>query len=266
MIDIHHHCLPDVDDGPGDWDEAVALCRLAADEGIETIVATPHVLRGRWPSFERAELESRLQELQRRVGATPRLLLGSEYFFAHDMPEVLRAGTAIVPLADSRYVLVELAANNVPPMIEQPLYRIQLDGWIPILAHPERNIVLQSRTELLIELINHGARMQITAGSLTGEFGPEARRASEAWLRLGLVHFVATDAHNTTRRPPRARAGIAALREIVSEDVADALTRRNPLAVVENRALDYDPEPVAPASGGLLTRLRGFFGRKGPTI
>lgn len=266
MIDIHHHCLPDVDDGPREWDEAVAMCRLASEEGIETIVATPHVLRGRWKSLERAELESRLQELQKRVGATPRLLLGSEYYFAHDMAEVLRAGTAIVPLADSRYVLIELAANNVPPMIEQPLYQVQLDGWIPILAHPERNIVLQARTELLIELANHGARMQITAGSLTGEFGPEARRAAEAWVRLGLVHFVATDAHNTTRRPPRARAAIAALRQIAGEDVADALSRRNPLAVVENRALDYEPEPVAPASAGLLTRLRRFLGRKGSTI
>lgn len=266
MIDIHHHCLPDVDDGPREWDEAVALCRMASDEGIETIIATPHVLRGRWPVFSRAELASRLEELQHRAGPAPRLVLGSEYYFAHDMPEVLRAGTAIVPLAGSRYVLIELAANNVPPMIEQPLYRIQLEGWIPILAHPERNIVLQSHTELLIDLINHGVKMQLTAGSLTGEFGPEARRASEAWLRAGLVHFVATDAHNTTRRPPRARAAIAALSDIAGEDIAGALTVRNPLAVLENRALEYDPEPVAPAAGGLLTRLRGFFGRKGPTI
>jgi protein-tyrosine phosphatase len=80
------------------------------------------------------------------------------------------------------------------------------------------------------------------------------------------VHFVATDAHNTSRRPPRARAALAALSDIAGEDIADALTVRNPLAVLENRALEYDPEPVAPASGGLLTRLRGFFGRKGPTI
>jgi len=266
VIDIHHHCLPDVDDGPREWDEAVEMCRMAADEGIETIVATPHVLRERWRTAEREELESRIQELRERTNGTPRLVLGSEYFFAHDMPEVLQSGRPIVPLADSRYVLIELAANSVPPLIERPLYRAQLDGWIPILAHPERNSMLAAHTELLVELIEHGVRMQLTAGSLTGEFGPRAKEAAQAWLRAGLIHFVATDAHNTERRPPRIRKAMQRLRDLVGDDAADALTVRNPLAVIENRVLDYEPEPSVPATGGLLTRLRGFFGRKGPTI
>ncbi len=262
MIDIHHHCLPGVDDGPHEWDEAVDMCRMAADEGIETIIATPHVLRGRWRTAPPAELTERIEMLREKTGDRPRLLLGSEYFFAHDMAEVLRAGNAIVPLAGSRYVLIELASNSIPPLIEQPLYRIQLEGWIPIIAHPERNLVLQSRPELVVDLINHGARMQLTAGSLTGDFGPEAQRAAESWLRLGRVHFVATDAHNLVRRPPRPRRALEALKNIVGTDVADALTRRNPLAVVENRGLPYEPEPAEAANGGLLTRLRGFFRRE----
>ena len=266
MIDIHHHCLPGVDDGPDEWDEAVEMCRMAAEEGIETIVATPHVLRGRWPTPERSDLETRIAMLREKTGDTPRLLLGSEYFFAHDMAEVLQSGGPIVPLNDSRYVLVELAANNVPPLIEQVFYRIQLDGWTPIIAHPERNVILQSHPEMMAEWIEHGARMQITAGSLTGDFGPQARRASHEWVRNGLVHFVATDAHNTERRPPRIRAALAILRELAGDNAAEALTVRNPLAVTENRGLEFEPEPVQPAAGGLLTRLRGFFRRKGPTI
>lgn len=266
MIDIHHHCLPGIDDGPGEWDEAVEMCRIAADEGIETIVATPHVLRGRWPTPEREDLESRIETLRARTNGKPRLLLGSEYFFGHDMPEVLQSGRPIVPLAGSRYVLVELAANAIPPLIEQPLYRVQLDGWVPIIAHPERNRILQAHPELIVRWIEHGARMQVTLGSLTGEFGPEAQRAAEQWIRRGLVHFVATDAHNTKRRPPRIQSGLSTLRELAGEGVADALAVRNPRAVVENRALEYEPEPIDPVAGGLLTRLRGFFGRKGPTI
>jgi protein-tyrosine phosphatase len=266
VIDIHHHCLPGVDDGPGEWDEAVEMCRISAEEGIEAIVATPHVLRGRWPTPEREDLESRIATLRDRAGNTPRLLLGSEYFFAHDMPEVLRSGKSIVPLAGSRYVLVELAANAIPPLIEQPLYRAQLDGWVPIFAHPERNRVLQSHPEIVVKWIEHGARMQITLGSLTGDFGREAQAASEVWVQHGLVHFVATDAHNTNRRPPRIRAGLEALRALTNESLVNALAVRNPLAVIENRPLEYDPDPVEPAAGGLLTRLRGFFARKGPTI
>src|SRR5688500_944478 len=236
------------------------MCRMAADEGIETIVATPHVLRGRWRTAPVAELEARIDTLRDKVGATPRLLLGSEYFFGHDVADVLRAGNAIVPLAGSRYVLIELASNNVPPLLDQPLYRMQLDGWIPIIAHPERNIVLQAKPELLASLIEIGTRMQITAGSLTGEFGSSAQRAAEAWVAGGLVHFVATDAHNTTKRPPKAQAAIAALRAIAGDTVADALIRRNPAAVVENRRLEYEPEPELQPTRGFFTRLRAFFG------
>jgi protein-tyrosine phosphatase len=261
MIDIHHHCLPDVDDGPREWDEAVALCRASAEEGIETIVATPHVLRGRWKAFSIPELEARIAELRRRVGDTPRLLLGSEYFFAHDVLEVLNARNAIVPLAGSRYVLVELAANSVPPLIEQPLYRMQLEGWVPVLAHPERNLVFQARPDVLAGLLEHGVKTQVTTGSLTGDFGPQARQAAETFLRRNLVHFLATDAHNMTRRPPRVREARAVVEELAGSDVADALLVRNPRAVIENRALEYEPEPVAEAERGFFTRLRSFFQR-----
>jgi protein-tyrosine phosphatase len=263
MIDLHHHCLPGVDDGPHDWDEAVAMCRMAADEGIETIVTTPHVLRGLWRSWPPHELRLRLNDLQARAG-TPRLLAGSEYFFAHDMVEVLATGRAIVPLAEGRYVLLELAANSVPPLIEQPLYRAQLEGWTPVLAHPERNVVLQKRPELLDALIGHGVKVQLTAASVLGEFGPEARRAAETFLDRGLVHFLATDAHNTNKRPPRMRAAAELIRQRYGAAVATALTVENPRAVVENRALPYDPEPVPARKNGFLTRFQAFFRQQKP--
>ena len=238
------------------------MCRMAAEEGIETIIATPHVLRGLWRTAPPAELESRIESLRERVGPVPRLLLGSEYFFGHDVAEVLRAGKAIVPLAGGRYVLMELAANNVPPLLDQVLYRLLLEGWVPIIAHPERNIVFQARPELLGSLVAAGARMQVTAGSLTGLFGAEARKAAEAWIDGGLVHFVATDAHDTAKRPPRVREAIAALRAVAGDAVAEALVRGNPAAVAENRALEYEPDPTLPPSDGFFTRLRGFFARR----
>ena len=262
MIDIHHHCLPEVDDGPNAWDEAVEMCRIAAEEGIEAIVATPHVLRGRWRTAPIDELQERIATLREKAGDTPRLHLGSEYFFAHDIAEVLKAGNAIVPLAGSRYVLFELAANNVPPLIEQPLYRMQLDGWIPVIAHPERNVVFQSHPQLLVDLIAHGARTQLTAGSLTGAFGTEARRAAEAWVQRGMIHFLATDAHNTTKRTPRVREAIAVLRDVAGDEVAEALTVKNPRAVIENRPLEYEPEPAGEDSPGLFARFRAFFAAK----
>ncbi|HEY2325472.1 MAG TPA: CpsB/CapC family capsule biosynthesis tyrosine phosphatase [Thermoanaerobaculia bacterium] len=258
MIDIHHHCLPGVDDGPRDLEQAVDLCRLAAEDGIETIVATPHVLRGRWQNTSRAALEQKLAELQDAVGASPRLLLGSEYFFAHDMNEALQNGS-IVPLADSRYVLVELASHAVPPLLEQPLYQARLAGWTTVIAHPERNLVFQSKPELLASLVANGTKTQITAGSLLGDFGPEAQQCACEWIEREMVHFVASDSHNTTKRPPRMREAVAAIRQIAGDRVADALTRANPAAVVENHGLEYDPEPKPAPKRRVLDRLAKFW-------
>lgn len=262
MIDIHHHCLPGVDDGPREWSESVALCRMAAEEGIETIIATPHVLRGRWRTAPRAELEAKLAELQEKVGDTPHLVLGSEYFFAHDMPDVLAAGESIVPLAGGHWVLVELASNAVPPMIEQPFYRAQLEGWSIVLAHPERNQVLQSKPELLVSLIRLGVRMQVTSGSITGEFGREAQRCALDWLRRGYVHFVATDAHNTVKRPPRVREARARVAELIGEDVTDALFVHNPRAILTDKSLHWEADvPYSTTTPGLLDRIKGLFSK-----
>jgi protein-tyrosine phosphatase len=262
VIDLHHHCLPGVDDGPRTWDEAVELCGIAAEEGIETIVATPHVLRGRWRRVPRAELQGILDELRARTHDTPRLLLGSEYFFAHDMNEVLAEGTSIVPLGPSRAVLVELASHAVPPMLAQPLHRAQLDGWTILLAHPERNAVLQAKPELLASLVRLGVRTQVTAASLTGGFGEAAQRAAVAWLRGGLVHVVATDAHSAGKRPPRIREARARVVELVGERAAEALFVENPRAILNDQTLAWEPEvpyPVQP--GGVFSRLKRFLSK-----
>jgi protein-tyrosine phosphatase len=263
VIDLHHHCLPGLDDGPRTLEEAVALCKAAADEGIETIVATPHVLRGNWVNDSRALLEERLAQLRAAIGDSPRLLLGSEYFFAHDMNEVLRSGRGIVPLAGSRTILIEFDSHNIPPLIDQPLYRAQLDGWMPLIAHPERNSVFQARPELLESLVRLGTKVQVTGSSFLGDFGDEARAAANEFLRRGIVHVIATDAHNLKRRPPLAREARRAVSEIAGNDIAQALFVDNPRAIIEGRGLVYDPDlPYTSASrAGFFDRLRRLFKR-----
>lgn len=260
MIDIHHHCIPGVDDGPRDLAQAVELCLAAAADGITTIIATPHVLRGAWQNRSRDLLETSLAALRNEVGDRVELVLGSEYFFDFDMVEVLTTENAIVPLAGSRYVLVEFDAHSVPPLVDAPFYRAQLAGWIPIVAHPERNTVFQAKPSLLRLLVSRGARMQVTAGSLLGDFGDDARKCAARWIGEGLVHFVATDAHNVKRRPPRLSAARAVLRQIAGDEVADALVLENPRAVLERRQLAWDPEPAPPApEHGFIGSLRRFI-------
>lgn len=260
MIDVHHHCLPATDDGPRDLEEAVDLCLMAADEGIETIVATPHVMRGRWQNTSRPRLQATLESLRQKLGPTPRLLLGSEYFFAHDMAEVLESGTGIIPLAGSRYVLVEFNSSSVPPLIEQAFYRVQMAGWTPLIAHPERNLVFQSRPDLLAMLVERGARTQVTAASFLGDFGRDAASSANRWLSQGLIHVIASDAHNTTRRPPRIRAAMDVLVDLAGERIVRALTIDNPAAIIAGQPLPYEPEITgARMPAGFLGRLKRFF-------
>jgi len=252
-----------VDDGPRTFDDAVDLCRMSAEEGIETIVATPHVLRGRWKNTSRAQLETIMADLQARIGSAPRLLLGSEYFFAHDIAEVLRAGNAIVPLAGSRYVLVEFASHAVPPLVLQPLHSAMLEGYTPIVAHPERNAVLQSKPDLVAAMARAGVKMQVTTGSLTGEFGEQARATATDWLRAGLVHFMATDAHSVAKRPPRFREARARVAELAGEAVAQALFVDNPRAVIAGQGLPYDPDiPENLPKPGVMSRIRRLWGSR----
>lgn len=260
MIDIHHHCLPGVDDGPRSWEDAVEQCGIAADEGIETIVATPHVLRGSWENEQPDVLQQLVDELNARVGGKPKVVLGSEYFFGHDVVERVEQKRGIVTLAGSRYLLVEFAAASVPPLIESVFFKLRLRGITPIVAHPERNLVFQTKPALLKRLVDEGARTQVTAGSLFGGFGERAESAAVSWIEAELVHVIATDAHSCGRRAPRAREVREVVAERWGETRAAALFDDNPRAVVENRHLPYEPEAKMPEeTTGFLGRFKRLF-------
>ena len=244
MIDIHHHCLPGIDDGPADWDEAISQCRMAEAEGIDTIIATPHVRRGPWMNEDRRFLQKLTLELNQRLEGRPRVVLGCEYFFSHDILDVLDGEQGILPLAGSRYILVEFPSMSVPPRINEVLHEIILRGWIPVIAHPERNFVFQEKLGLLRHLIEQGVRLQVTAGSIDGEFGAGSRKASIAMLDAEMVHFIATDAHNASRRPPRVRKTRATVEKRWGLDRERALFEENPRALLEQQPLPYEPDPV----------------------
>ncbi|HVT45991.1 MAG TPA: CpsB/CapC family capsule biosynthesis tyrosine phosphatase [Thermoanaerobaculia bacterium] len=261
MIDIHHHCLPGIDDGPKEWKSAVEQCRMAFDQGISTIVATPHVLRGSWQNDAPGAIDALVEKLHSQLQGKPEILTGCEYYFAHDMIDMLQRKT-ILPLASSRYVLVEFAAHSLPPMIDRVFYQLQISGWTPIIAHPERNLVFQRRPELLQSLVERGGKTQVTAMSITGGFGARARRAALEWIARGMVHIVATDAHNTSTRPPLVREPRSIVETQFGEEMAAALFERNPLAIIRNETLSFDPEPFDPRPPtGLLEALRQFLGR-----
>lgn len=259
MIDLHHHCLPSIDDGPEDWDHAVEQCRAAFDEGIHTIVATPHVLRDPWLNPDPARLRELVAELNERIGGAPRILPGCEYYFSHDVLEQLSPSGSIIGLAESRYFLTEFPSSMIPPGLDRIMFEIGLRGRVPIIAHPERNRSVQADADILLELIRRGARIQITAGSLLGRFGERSASTAFELLDREMVHFVSTDTHDLDRRPPMAAAANDVISGRYGEERMSILTEANPLAVIEDRALVYDPEPKASPGTNLWGILKSWI-------
>ena len=241
MIDLHFHCLPGVDDGPDDWDEAVALCRAAADQGTETIVATPHVLRERWLNDDVGARDELVVKLNARLGGHPAVLPGCEFFFSSDVVDLIERGadSPLTTLNRSRYLLVEFPASWVPPNAESIFFELSLLGIQPVIAHPERNMDLARSPARLEALAARGGLIQITAGSLLGAFGRPALAASLEFYRLGLVDVVASDAHSLERRPPLLGEARKMVMEHWGEEAARGLFETNPRAIIDSEPLPW---------------------------
>ena len=241
MIEVHFHCLPGLDDGPETWDESIALCRAAAAEGTKQIVATTHVLRDRWINDDAALRNELLGQLNRLLGGTPEILPGCEYWFGSDMLELLEVGASgpLTCLNGSRYLLVEFAPDYVPQNAEATLYEVVLMGVTPVIAHPERNRVFGSEPQKLSRLVEMGAVVQVTAGSIAGEFGKWSKDVVEEFFRAGLVHAVASDAHDVTHRPPRLTRAREIVRKQWGAEAEEGLFEANPRAIVANLELPW---------------------------
>lgn len=239
MIDLHCHILPGIDDGPKSLEEAVEMCRLAAAEGCRAMVATPHQRRGAWWNGDRQKLSALARELQAAAGPGLRVLLGGEVRVDSELlAEVEKLpGGGICTLAGSRYLLIEFDAQARGREAIGLVHELSVAGWRPVVAHPEFIPWLADDLELVERLVSLGALMQITAMSVTGEFGRAPQVDTHALIEAGLVHFVASDCHGVTRRPPGLRGAYQTISSRWGAEVAKRLLSDNPRAVVQNRPL-----------------------------
>lgn len=238
MIDLHCHILPGLDDGAQTLEDSLEMARVAAGDGIRTMVATPH--GAQWGTASTPEeLEARVVQLQEALdsrGIPIHVLPGLENYLG---PE-LTSGQAI-PLNHTRYLLVELPFEEFPYYAEPVLFQLQVKGYLPILAHPERNAALRADPEVLRRLVERGILVQLTAASLLGVFGRRTREASEAFLRQGLVHVLATDSHSAGggRRPVLSEALDLASR-LVGRERAQDLVTTTPERILKGEAVELE--------------------------
>ncbi len=242
MVDLHAHLLPGVDDGAATPEEAAAMCRCAASDGITTIVATPHQRHELYPDTDRATLEARLETVRAVAPNGLDLALGAEIRVDSDLLAEVDAlpGGSLLPLAGSHYLLLDLPLTPVGPDPRALVHELTVAGWRPVLAHPERIWWLAADPAGIAGLVERGALVQLTAMSVTGGFGPRPKECSSFLLDADLVHFVASDAHDPVARPPVLSEAFRAVADGWGEERARRLTEDNPRAVLDDRLLGKD--------------------------
>ena len=239
MIDLHFHLLPGIDDGAVDAATARRMGAAALVDGCTSGIATPHQRHPGWEDRPPAELATLLESLKESNPGLD-LHLGAEIRVRADLLEDLERPDlgGLLPLAGSRYLLLEFERAPRPEVEPYSLlHELIVAGWRPIIAHPEFVPWLAEDISQVHRLADRGALFQITALCLLGEVSRSAAVFCRALVEQGVAHFVASDAHSPVVRPPGLARAFRMVSKNWSEEVASALFRDNPAAVLANRAL-----------------------------
>ncbi len=239
FTDVHCHCLPALDDGPESSAEALALCRLLADDNVGCVVATPHQLGGFEGRTDPDTVRSAIRRLDRELsdeGLDLRILPGGEVRLDERICALL-AEEGILTLADrNRHILLELPQDvfiDIEPLIVQ----LVSGGIYPIIAHAERNAPLCKRRRTIRQWLTIGASLQVTAASLAGYFGPRVHHAAWSLIAEGTVAVVATDAHGCDAVGPCMTAAFEMIAAGFGETLASLLCIENPSRVLDGKDL-----------------------------
>jgi protein-tyrosine phosphatase len=246
MIDIHSHILPEVDDGSHSLEESLEMCRISFQDGVNTIVATPHAHDSVHKTHDPAFLRKKVDELNNHLQGGPRIVLGCELRFTHDVVSHICKAKSAPTIDGGPYALIEFPHQVVPLGSERALFELMSNQIRPIIAHPERNHLLMAEPERFYELVEIGVLGQVDTGSVTGQFGKKVQQAARLMLEHGLIHFIASDCHNTRNRLPGMSEAVQATAEIIGEEYAQAIAKDNPSAVVEGKPIPVRPEAMRP--------------------
>jgi protein-tyrosine phosphatase len=252
MVDIHSHVLCGMDDGASTMEESLALLEMARESGTTDIVATPHC-NHRY-AYQPELVERAVAELNARAGGKPKVHRGCEFHLTFDNIELLVNQPRDYTIDGRQYLLIECPDSHVGKYAEPVLQRLLDEGLVPIVAHPERNPMLQRRIDRVEAWVALGCLTQVTALSITGTFGGPARAASTQLLDRGLAHVVASDAHNPKHRHTSLREAHAMVQSRYGEEAAELLFEANPRSIVEGLPVPGGKQPYG-RPPGLWQRL-----------
>lgn len=230
MLDCHNHTLPKIDDGAHDLVMALDMARVAVSNGIKGIFLTPHHLNGVFTNPRKAvlknliELRGRLAEYEIPLEVFP----GSELHLVPEIVGQVLEGDALTFADKGKAALVELPKRTVPTGAEAILGKLIYHGITPVIAHPERNSALAKEPHRVMEWVDWGCKLQLTAQSCAGDFGEPIQDVCERLCRAGVVHVIASDAHRVQGRAPNLQPGYEHVTEWIGREAADLMTQGNP--------------------------------------
>ena len=243
MIDIHCHILPEVDDGSRSLNESIEMAMIAKEQGITKIVNTSHY----HPDFRYKKGEELLKELEdfnnvlKENMIDIEVVIGNEIYYTKDLIKEIDE-LDFYTLNNSRYILIELPPTNFPKDLCNIVYELKEKNYIPVFAHVERYREVQENRELIYEVINAGAIIQVNSHSILGKSGKELQKVCNTLLNRNMVHVVGTDAHSSKRRTPIFLDAYKYVSEKYSKEMADDLFIKNNNAIINNEALNL-PKP-----------------------
>jgi protein-tyrosine phosphatase len=239
MVDIHSHILPEVDDGARTWEIALGMCRLAAADGIDHIVATPHA--NHEYEYNRERHEQTLDRLRHIAGGIMTFSLGCDFHFSYENIKDALQHPERYCIGNTHYLLVEFSDFAISPMTGEHLLQLMGTGITPILTHPERNPLLQRNPRQVMEWVKQGALVQVTGNALTGRWGGVAKKAAQFLVKQHAVHVLASDAHSLKDRPPVLAAARDEMAKLAGQEAAKAMVEDNPRAIVSGRPIPFMP-------------------------
>lgn len=246
MIDIHCHILPKVDDGSRSLEESLRMAEIAVKDGIQEIVATPHSLDGVYTNRveDIVSTVANLQDALYKNHLDLKLHPGSDLHLSTNMVQRIRSREACTIDDAGKYILLEFPSQMIPNGAKDEIFALKLNDITPIITHPERNAVIQHDPAILYEFIQIGALAQVTAMSLTGDFGEYIAHVSHILMRHRLIHVIATDAHSPKDRPPVLSGAVDRAADIIKNyDEAIRMVTTVPASILSGRTPDL-PEPI----------------------
>jgi len=247
MIDLHGHYLPGVDDGAGDDEASRAMLRLAAADGIGTVVVTPHACSALCTYRELNALRKAWDKFHECIGREKlglKTIGGAEVYFTSDLMSVLKDNRDLLTINNGSYFLLEFPADYVYAHSKEFIFKVMTEDLIPVISHAERNQEIQRSPAVLRELVKAGALCQVNAGSFRGDFGSQARNCAYELLRDNLVHVIASDAHDLDRRRPEL-SFVRPLLTGVEPEKIDLYLDGIPAAIIADQAIPDIGEPVS---------------------